>query len=156
MQFELPLINFGMTPVYITHNLQLTRCIMHFMCSGVGQILCSIFFCCSQIASCYFISKCICDVHHPRLMIQWSCAILLTPYLLTHSHKAAVWFPYLLLEGSLSWVGFTRGRSAASVLCSVQTRTPWHPDASRLHRAVIVKELHKRRGLKQTIRLQFS
>jgi hypothetical protein len=96
-------------------------------------------FCCSQISSCYFVSKCIRDRNHSRLMIQWSCAILPTPHLLTHSHKAAVWFPYQLLEGSLSLVGFTRGRSAASVRCSVQTRTPCHPDASRLHRAVIVR-----------------
>jgi hypothetical protein len=40
-------------------------------------------------------------------------------------------------------MGFTRGRSATSVLCSVPTRTSCHPDASRLHRAIIVKEFHK-------------
>lgn len=39
-------------------------------------------------------------------------------------------------------MGFTRGKSAASVLSSVQTRTSCHPDASRLHRAVIVTEFH--------------
>ena len=39
-------------------------------------------------------------------------------------------------------MGFTRGKSAASVLSSVQTRTSCHPDASRPHRAVIVTEFH--------------
>jgi hypothetical protein len=36
-----------------------------------------------------------------------------------------------------------QGRSAASVLCSVQTRTLCYSDVSKLHWAVIVKELHK-------------
>jgi len=31
------------------------------------------------------------------------------------------------------------GRSAASVLCSVQTTTSHHSDTSRLHRAIIVR-----------------
>jgi hypothetical protein len=99
----------------------------------------------------FFISKCLRDIHHPMHMIQWPCAILHTPHLLTRSHKAVVWFPYQLLEGSLSWMGFTRGRSAASVLCSVQTRTSCHPDASTLHRAVIVKEFHKGAETNNTI-----
>lgn len=48
-------------------------------------------------------------------------------------------------------MGFTWGKSAASVLCSVQTRTSCHPDASRLHRAVIVKEFHKGTETNNTI-----